>query len=123
MKKLYAAVGPKGFFDFYSIKHNANKVKINPSDEKYGQVRVKSINMKRYAEPLPALHGDANLWDNHKIAFIWSNPDGSYWWDTLSQSVEETKKWCSKPEVMIALGFKIVPVQFSLPGVAQLMAA
>ena len=123
MKKLYAAVSPKGDFDFNSIALHANKVKINPSDAKYGNVRVREINMKQYTDNLPNLKEDYELWENYKLAWVWVNPDGSYWLDTLSLSKEDTKKCCSKPEIMIALGFKVIPVKFSLTTIPQLMAA
>lgn len=123
MKKLYAAVSPRGDFDFSSIVSHANQIKINPSDVKYGNVRVRAINMKKITGQLPQVKNDVELWENHKIAFVWVNPDGSYWFDTLSLSKEETKKYCSTPDLMIGLGFKVVPVKFQLPMVPQLMAA
>lgn len=123
MIKLYAAVQSSGSIDFNSINKNASKVYILPSDEKYGNVKVKQIQMKQYREQLPQVKNTYELWEDYNIAWIWSNPDGSYWWDTLSQDKEITREWCSKPELMIALGFKIVPVQFNNCNIAHLIAA
>lgn len=123
MKKLYAAVSPRGDFDFNTIMSHSNQVKINPSDAKYGNIRVRPVNMKRYTGILPQVEHDYELWQDHKIAWVWINPDGSYWFDTLSLLKEDTRQWCSKPETMIALGFKIVPVKFSIAMIPQLMAA
>lgn len=123
MKKLYAAVYPNGDFAFNSIAFNSDKVQINPSDYKYGNVRVRTVNVKKFTEQLPIFNSDHELWDNHKIAWVWVNPDGTFWWDTLSLNKEDTRKWSSKPEIMIGLGFKIIPVQFTATTIAHLMAA
>lgn len=123
MKKLYAAVLPDGSFDFNTIEHSATKVKITESDYKYGKTRVKPVLMQRFKEDLPKYNNDYELWQQHQIAWIWSNPDGSYWWDTLSLDKETTRKWSSKPETMIGLGFKVIPVQFFLKHTAHLIAA
>ena len=123
MKKLYAAVYPNGDFAFDSINSQSDKVKINPSDAKYGSVRVRSVNMKKFTGQLPSVENDHELWEKHKIAWIWSNPDKTLWWDTLSLTKEDTYNCSSNPKLMIALGFKVIPVQFSTTVIAHLMAA
>lgn len=123
MKKLYAAVYPNGDFTFESINSKSDRVKINPSDLKYGNVRVRTINMKKFTGQLPVLEHDYDLWEKHKIAWIWSNPDNSLWWDTLSLTKESTYECSTNPKVLIALGFKVIPVQFSPTVIAHLMAA
>lgn len=119
MKKLYAAVGPNGYMDFNSIRHTVQTVPVTPSDVRYGNIKVKPINMQRYKGEISA---DCS-WENHKIAWIWENPNGSYWWDTLSDSFLGARNCSSRPDIMIGLGFKVIPVQFSVREIAHLMAA
>jgi len=113
--KMYAAVSPSGAFEFSSVAQRKKDVRILESDAKYGKLVTQPVLMTLFDDEIPTSAADAfRLWDSHQLAWVWQNSDESFWWDTLSLTRADAAGWVSKPDIMAALGTKLVPVQFRL---------
>lgn len=113
-ERFYAPVDQRGHFRLADLERKKKLVRISPSDEKYGGVTAKAVVMHELGTDAPEGDAQGELWQEQKIAWLWKNFDGSYWWDTLSMSKQEARNWASNPERTESIGSRLVAVQFEV---------
>ena len=117
--KFFTCMYRDKHFDLFNLQSSAQKVKINQSDVIYGDAKVvpvtmNALNNDEYTELAKTKANHLTLWEQFKIAFIWQNPDDTFWLDSLSETFDEAFKFMSESSRsrLTSLGFKVVPVQF-----------